>query len=189
MQDKKGYIGIPFSESWQGAASGQHVGCYNFNMQKNNILLQPANSRTNQVMTVTVTNAAVLTSGTYRFRVGNEYTSPLAYNASATNVKDALEALKISQAHNITYTLSGALSSSATPTLTITSGNYTFQDGEISVHSGAFTGSSVPTSITIATTTPYVAGVSGTVDISLYAFVYKTVYQNRNRITSSLDVY
>lgn len=189
FQDKKGYLILPFCDDLQGASAGSHSGCYQFTQQKNNIMVQSAANRVNQVMTLNVTNNAVLTSGSFTIRVGNEVTQPLAYNASVSAVKTALENLKISQSYGITYTLSAALSSSATPTLTISSGNYNFQDGEISVESNSFTGSAVPTSITISTTTPYTPGVSGNVDISAYVFVYKNLYQNKARLTSALDVY
>jgi hypothetical protein len=180
---------LPFTDNLQAAAGGVHSGCYQFSQQKNNIMLQPSAAKVNQVMTLAVTNAAVLTSGSYRFRIGNEFTAPLAYNASVTDVKNAIEALKVCSSNGITVTLSGALSASASPTLTINSPCIAFQDGEVSVESHSFTGSSVPTSITISTTTPAVFGASGSVDISAYVFIYKSVYQNKNRLTSSIDMY
>jgi hypothetical protein len=189
MQQKTGYLVLPFSDNLQASAGGVHSGCYQFQQQKNNIMLQPSASKVNQVMTLAVTNAAVLTSGSYRFRIGNEFTAPLAYNASVTDVKNAIEALKVCSSNGITVTLSGALSASASPTLNINSPCISFQDGEVSIDSHSFTGSSVPTSITISTTTPAVFGASGSVDISAFVFIYKSVYQNKNRLTSSIDMY
>ena len=51
------------------------------------------------------------------------------------------------------------------------------------------TGSAVPTGISIATTTPAVSGTTGQYDINAYAYVYKTVYQNKGKITASVDAY
>jgi len=189
IQDKNGYLVLPFSDNWAGASAGIHNGCYEFTQQKNNIMLMPAAAKTNQIMTLTVTNAAVLTSGSFRFRFGNEHSAPVAYNATVGDVKTAIEALKIFSSNNITVTLSAALSANAAPTLTINSPNIVFQDGEVSVDSFSFTGSSVPSSITIATTTSPVFGTTGTVDISAYIFVYKTVFQNKKRLTSVLHQY
>jgi hypothetical protein len=189
MQEKKGYLVLPFTENWQGASAGVHNGCFQFSQQKNNIMLQPAASRVSQVMTITVGNSAVLTSGQWRIKIGNEYTPYFNYNDTVATVKAGLEALKISSSNGITYTLSAALSSSASPTLTIASGNYVIQDSEIIVESNAFTGSSVPTAISVATTTAATAGVSGQVDVTAYVFVYKNLYQNKSRLTAALDAY
>ena len=189
LQDKNGYLILPFTDNWSGASAGIHQGCYQFTQQKNNIMLMPANSKTNQVMTLNVTNAAVLTSGNFRFRIGNEFSAPLAFNATVADVKAAIEALKFCSSNNITVTLSAALSAASAPTLTINSPNITLQDGEVSIDSFAFTGSAVPTSITISTTTQPVFGATGTVDITAYVFVYKTVYQNKSRLTAVLDSY
>ena len=189
LQEKRGYLVLPFTDDIQGASAGVQNGSYQFTQQKNNIMLQPSANRVNQVLTLNVTNNAVLTSGHFTIIIGKERTQPLAFNASVSTVKSALEALKISQAHNITYTLSASLSSSSSPTLTITSGNYSFQENEIAVESNSFTGSAVPTSITVSNTTAYVAGVSGNVDISVYFYVFKSLYQNRNRLTSALETY
>ena len=187
LQDKKGYMIIPFSDNLQGASSGIHSGCYNFTQQKNNIMLQPAGNRQNQVITLNTGN--VLTSGNYIIRVGNEYTVPLAYNASVSAVKTALENLKVSQSYGITWTMSASLSSSASVTLTVASGGYVFADGEISVEGAFFTGSAVPGSCVVSTTTQYVGGANGTVDICAYVFVYKNIFQNKNKLTSALDSY
>jgi len=190
LVDKTGLLIIPFSDSWSQALTGVHNGCFPFKQDKNNLMLQPPASRVNQVMTFAVGNAAVLTSGQFRFRVGNEFTSYFAYNETVANIKAGLEALKLFSSNNITVTMSAQLSASSTPTLTITSpGGYIFSDSEIMVESNAFTGANVPTGLSLSTTTAGVAGVSGTFDIVVYVPVYKTVYQNKNKLTATVDQY
>ena len=141
------------------------------------------------MLTITVDNAAVLTGGQYRLRIGQEYTSWLAHNATVATVKTAIESLKIVNSNGITVNLSAALSASSSCTLTLNSPAYIFQDGEISVDSNAEKGSAVPTGVSIVTTTPGVSGSTGQYDINAYVYVYKTVYQNKGKITASVDVY
>jgi hypothetical protein len=136
-----------------------------------------------------VENAAVLTGGQWRVRIGNEYTSWIQFNGTVTFAKNAIEALKIVNSNGITVTLSAQLSASSTATLTFNSPSYIFQDNEISIDSNAETGSSVPTGISASTTTAGVAGSTGTYDINCFVYVYKTVYQSRGKISASVDAY
>ncbi len=190
LQNKQGYLVVPFSENLAASSAGSHAnGCMQFNQQRLNLMFQPPNNKVNQVMTVVVDNAAVTTGGQYRFRIGSEYTSWLAYNATVATVKAAIEALKIISSNGITVTLSAALSASASATLTFSSPAYIFQENEISIDSNAETGSAVPTGVSISITTQAVSGTTGTYDISAYVYVYKTVYQNKGKITASVDLY
>jgi hypothetical protein len=190
LADKGGYLIIPFSDNWQQALAGMHVGCFQFNQTKNNLMFQPSANRVNQVMTFAVGNAAVLTSGVFRFRFGNEFTQYFAYNETVANIKAGIEALKIMSSNGITVSMSAQLSASATPTLTFTSpSGYIFQNGEVDIDSLAFTGANVPTSLSISTTTAGVVGTSGNYDIVAYVPVYKTVYQNKNKLTAVLESY
>ena len=100
-----------------------------------------------------------------------------------------MQALKIVNSNGITVTLSAALSAASSATLTLNSPAYIFQDGEISMDSNSETGSAVPTGISISTATPGVSGSTSTYDINAYVYVYKTVYQNKGKITASVDVF
>lgn len=189
LQDKPGFLVVPFSDSWAQALTGVKNGVFCFKQEKNNLMLQPYANKVNQVMTITVGNAAVLTSGNWRLKFGQEFTPYFNYNDTAATIKAGIEGLKIMSSNGITVTVSAALSSSATPTITFNSPSYIFQDGEVMIESNGFTGSAVPTSLSVTTTTQGVQGVSGSYDIVVYVPVYKTVYQNKNKLTATLDQY
>jgi hypothetical protein len=190
LANKTGYLVIPFSENLAASSAGSHAGgCMHFKQDRLNLMFQPPSNKVNQIMTIVVDNAAILTGGQYRIRIGNEYTSWIPFNATVATVKTAVESLKIVNSNGITVTLSSALSAASSSTLTIQSPSYIFQEGEISVDSNSETGSAVPTGLSIFTSTPAVVGTNGQYDINCYVYVYKTVYQNRGKITSSVDAY
>lgn len=130
----------------------------------------PSGSGTNEVQSVTITGSP--TGGTFSLTFGDDSTTALAFNATASAVQTALQALPTIGAGNATVsgsaggpytvTFAGALADENVPALTAT---------------GTLTGGTSP-GITVATVTPGAAGqiltivddTSGTQDLRAFVF-------------------
>ena len=115
---------------------------------------------------------SVLTAGTVMINYRGRSTQPLAYNATAAVVKAAIENLITAREDRLTVTISGALNSAATVTVTMSGpGIYQRFEELVVLPLGANV-----TSAAVTTTTSPVRGLpTGTFQIDCYAMCYRTV--------------
>jgi hypothetical protein len=187
LSDKNGFsLVLPFCDSVSASLHGTHNGCLTLKQDKNNLAITPAVAKTNQVFTFTA--PAVLTSGYVQFQIAGELTEPVVYNSTVTQLKTAVENTKWFKSNGATATFSAQFDASATPTMNVNAPQTLLREDEVKHCGNVATGSNVQAGITTALTTAGALGVTGTYDISLYCYIFKSVYQNGNSLKSMVEM-
>jgi len=181
----KGLVIIPFCKELRGAMRGVVNGAMRFDGSRNYLNINiPANG-TAEVMTVT--NAGTNNQGTYKVQFGSYRTAPLAYNASASTIQTAVNALPSMQSYKgvkLTATASAALNT-GTPTITI-SPKIDLGDDLIEVVDSTMSASGTPDTsgtATSITTNPVIGanGSSQTLDVIVVGLKYRQVNEKQGR--------
>ena len=152
---------------------------------KIDLRITPAAARTDAVVTFNCTNAGN-DAGSYRLGWRGEYTSPLAYNASVSDMKAAFESLQVCNDNDIKSTFSA----SATTDFTLTLSNVDYDPVEaygvpfIGVDTLADGGTGEI--CTVSYSTVYVDGsdCSGSMVVTVYNAYWKHFSTSRNGIVS-----
>jgi len=185
----KGLVIIPFCKELRGAMRGQVNGAMRFDGSRNYLsITQPANGT---ALVFTVTNAGTNNQGTYKLQFGNYRTAPLAYNANASTIQTALNALPSMQSYKgvkLTATVSAALNT-GTPTITI-SPKIDLGDDLIEVVDSTMSASGTPDTSGTATTisTSPVIGANGssqTLDVIVVGLKYRQVNEVQGRFVNA----
>jgi hypothetical protein len=141
--------GAPTGGNFKLTFSGQTTADIPYNasaLQVHTALLALSNiGGASEVQTVTITGSP--TGGTFTLTLGGQTTPALAYNATASAVQSALEALSTIGAGNVTVTLAGSVYTCSFQ------GTKAFFDMAQMTATSSLTGGTSP-AVTIATTTP-----------------------------------
>lgn len=184
----RAFYRIPFCADVVSAFKGVRDGFIELSDEKYYLSIMPSAAGVAPIITATPSGTA--TSGAFRLSFDGQFTSVIAYNETAANIKIALEAL--SSFRNsfvgtpLTVTVSGPLTASATFTF---GQSFNLQGRMINVHSeGMFIGATPLTvNIPTAETTVGQAGfTTGTYDISIYAGVHKALHYSSGNIAVEL---
>lgn len=133
----------------------------------------------------TFTPSGVATAGTDRFFWKGEFSASLAYNATAVQMKAALEAMKVMQAKSITVTFSGPATGAFTAT-------YAHPEtrglGElVSIESTSLNAAGTVIDVPSVLTTPGTSGIAtGQYDVYIYFWVWRQISSDKCRLASSL---
>jgi hypothetical protein len=189
LADKNGFaLVLPFCDSVSASLHGTHNGCLKLSQEKNNLLIQPAVAKTNQVFTFTA--PAILTSGYLQFQISGELTEPVVYNSTVAQLKASVEATKWVKSNGAVVTFSAQFDASATVTMTVNSGQTLLREDEVKFCGNCASGSNAQAGITTALTTVGALGVASgtTYDISLYCYIFKSIYQSGNSIKAITEM-
>ncbi len=183
---------LPFTNNIRGALiDGDMNGYWNFDGSKQYLNITIPTTPVTEVQTISTLPVAVLSSGNITFSWGDGvYTSPLAFDASVTTIKTAVEALPYAKAHSITVVFSNnftANSGSCAVSITKPESSH-YDERLLSCQSYAYTGVADPTAIqTVVTTRPVYALSAGSYDLYITAFLYNSVnYENGKFTTTTL---
>jgi hypothetical protein len=188
LSDKNGFsIVLPFCDSISASLHGQHNGCLSLKQDKNNLAIQAAVAKTNQV--VTFTAPAAITSGYVQFQFANgEVTEPVVYTSTVAQLKTSVENTKWAKSNGLTVTFNAQFDAGATVTMTINSPQTLIREDEIKFIGNVATGSNVQAGVTTALTTAGALGVTSTYDINLYCFCFKEVFQSGSSLRSQYSM-
>jgi hypothetical protein len=162
---------------------GTKQGCLQFQSGDKNAIVITPRAKVDEVQTITFSNANNA-SGWCKFGLGGDYTQALAYNAGATAVQNAINALPFCKRRSITTAVSGAeLEGTYNITFTIPEGN---MEGEvIDVISNLYTSGGVLDTPVVAVTTYGQDGISSgsNYDLLCYAYVYHELSTYDGRVS------
>lgn len=170
---------IPFCDHPSLSLQGIRDGYMAFNGTTQYYLnVNMASLRVAEVYTATPSASLSGGSGSYQIAWGAETTIPLAFNASASTVQNAILALNWVTRENLSVTVSGALSAAGTTTITLGG-----KDGNVSkkyglpqiINCGLLTSASAVVTVPVALTTPGFAGgfTSSSYNVTVLAYLYK----------------
>lgn len=187
LADKTGFsLVLPFCDSISASLHGTHNGCLALKQEKNNLAIQCAVPKTNQVFTFTA--PASLTSGYLQFQVSGEITEPVIYNSTVAQLKASVEATKWAKSNGATVTFSAQFDAGTTVTMTVNSPQTLLREDEVKFCGNCASGANVQAGIVSSLTTVGSLGVSGSVDITLYCYMFKSIYQSGNSLKSVTEM-
>ena len=175
---------IPLTSNVASAINlGTKQGCLQFNSGDKNAVVITPRAKVDEVQTITFSNANN-TAGWCKFGLGGDYTPALAYNAGATAVQNAINALPFCKRRGITVSATaGDLEGTYALTFTCPEGN---MEGElVDVISNLQDGSGVIDRPTVALSTVGQDGISSgsQYDIHAYCYVYHEISQYDGRVS------
>lgn len=175
---------IPCTDNVASALNlGTKQGCLQFQSGDKNAIVITPRAKTDEIQTITFSNANN-TAGWAKFGLGGDYTQALAYNAGATAVQNAINALPFCKRRGITTSVTaGDLEGTYAVTFTIPEGS---MEGEVlDVISNLQDGSAVIDRPSVAVTTYGQDGISSgsNYDILCYAYVYHELSTYDGRVS------
>jgi hypothetical protein len=175
---------VPLTSSIQGALKGYVSGVWQFQGDKDQIRFNVASGAQNEVQTLALASGANATTGWFRIAYKANRTSALPFNASAGQIKSAIEALPEFQKRSITVSVANGFNANA-GSVAVTIFN---PEASGSTETERFDVlSSMDTFVNTTQTTPPVHTIApGLYDVTVFAYVYKTASYMNGRFVSQL---
>ena len=175
---------IPVTDSIQGALKGKVSGVWQFKGDKDQIRFNVPSGAQNEIQTLSMNSGAVATSGYFRIAYKSNRTPALPFSATATQIRDAINALPELQSRSISVSVANGFNAN------LGSVAVTFSNPEASGSTETARLDVISNLDTFVNTTqtqaPVHALAAGLFDVSVYAYVYKQCSFLGGRFVSQL---
>lgn len=199
--DSRRWYLLSFCSNAKQALAGIESGYLRLDGSKHLLSLTPDAAKVDTVQTITLTSATVQSQGAFILQFKGCQTIPLAYNASAATIQNALNALPTFKNYPggpLTATVSAAFSASAAPTITLKNNVgvapnedinlITFDNINSATSTTAASVDSAATTVSTYGTAGWVNGSSYIIDVYGYKQRWMTEYQGNITVEDDLDM-
>ena len=190
--EQRNFYVLPFCDSVQDSFAGSKHGYFRFDGSNYKLAITPSAAGTSAVQTLNCNNPAN-DGGYYKLAFMGDITDSLAYNANATAIKAALEALPTMldwQGAPLTVTASDALTTDATLTFAATANPQpNSEKHQVQVICESINDGGVAEFTSTSTTTLGVPGfTTGSYTVSIYPYLYRRLWSKNGKYKVDNDI-